>query len=407
MEHFSHSDISDDILAKYLDLDFLDRLAPPKRRSDGRFYSIYIAEMLPEYARLSSDSRVIVINELSSDQAKIYQDLSTVWSPYLESVFGVIDAGEVWYSISEFIEKPSCLSYPKGELLQKRMLSLEDYINHIGCFTEKEALVFLAQLCEGLETLSKFHYVHGDVSPQNILLTDALSCCPSPAYKVPGLHQKIAMKIIDFDITTPKKEANHLVTHIAGTNLFAAPEILDFRDPTGRSDIYSLGCILSYMITGKSPKQEKKSVLDQQYSYPIKRIIDRCTANYDLRYRTPAELRKHLLSLVTPAPVTVSWVISSIPGFRSHTPWKAAIASSFYSFCLIQLWDFSLDTLFYLLWICLSVIMFFDIFHLDLLSPAYIRLKDRHSFVRIPVRIIAGIFFPIIFISIFYYLGGI
>ncbi|HIR24632.1 MAG TPA: protein kinase [Candidatus Egerieimonas faecigallinarum] len=411
MEKSSQGNPADDILGKYLDLDFLDRLAPPKKKSDGRFYSTYIADMLPEIASLVPDSRTIVIKELPPEQAKVYHDLSTIWSPYLEAVFGVVDAGDISYSVSEFIEKPSCLTYPQSELHQKRMLSLEDYITHYGCFNEKEALIFLAQLCEGLETLSQFHYVHGDISPQNILLTDALSCCPSPAYHVPGLHQKIAVKIIDFDITKPKKEANHLVTYIAGTDPFAAPEILDFREPTGRSDIYSLGCLLSYMLTGKSPKQEKKSVLDAQYSYPVRRIIERCTASYDLRFRTPAELRRHLLNLVSRAPITLSWIVSSIPGFRSHTPWKAGIAGLFYSFfflmAVLRFQEMPVDTVLVMMWVSLSVLLFFDVFHFDLLSPAYIRLREMHPLVRIPVRLLFGIVFPFLVFSITtYFLEG-
>lgn len=38
----------------------------------------------------------------------------------------------------------------------------------------KEALIFLLQLCEALENISELSLVHGDVSPQNILLTDVL-----------------------------------------------------------------------------------------------------------------------------------------------------------------------------------------------------------------------------------------
>ena len=37
MEKSSQGNPADDILGKYLDLDFLDRLAPPKKKSDGRF----------------------------------------------------------------------------------------------------------------------------------------------------------------------------------------------------------------------------------------------------------------------------------------------------------------------------------------------------------------------------------
>ena len=55
-----------------------------------------------------------------------------------------------------------------------RSLTLEDFILKMRTLSEKEALIFLLQLCEALENISELSLVHGDVSPQNILLTDVL-----------------------------------------------------------------------------------------------------------------------------------------------------------------------------------------------------------------------------------------
>lgn len=54
-----------------------------------------------------------------------------------------------------------------------RSLTLEDFILKMRTLSEK-ALIFLLQLCEALENISELSLVHGDVSPQNILLTDVL-----------------------------------------------------------------------------------------------------------------------------------------------------------------------------------------------------------------------------------------
>ena len=72
--------------------------------------------------------------------------------------------------------------------------------------------------------------------------------------------------MIDFDITSRFKNENHMVTVIAGTNPYAAPEILDFKNPTDRVDIYSLGCVLAFMIAGKSPKQISPEALRRKCS---------------------------------------------------------------------------------------------------------------------------------------------
>ena len=59
-----------------------------------------------------------------------------------------------------------------------RSLTLEDFILKMRTLSEKEALIFLLQLCEALENISELSLVHGDVSPQNILLTDVLPLIP-------------------------------------------------------------------------------------------------------------------------------------------------------------------------------------------------------------------------------------
>ena len=74
--------------------------------------------------------------------------------------------------MNEFIPKPSALTYPDF-LLGKRSLSLEDYISEYGCLSEKEALIFLLQLCKGLEGLSSLSLVHGDVARK-------ISCLRTP-----------------------------------------------------------------------------------------------------------------------------------------------------------------------------------------------------------------------------------
>ena len=189
-------------LQEYIDLDFLDELSAPKQKKDGNFYSIYTAELQPEYASLAADRTSIILKEISPEQAAIYEKLSTVWNPYTEAVFGVVSADNQFISINEFIRKPVCLKYSSRRLAEKRSLSLEDYINEYGCLSETEALIFLIQLCIGLESIASLSFVHGDVAPQNILLTDRLSMLSDPYRHICGLHQKICCKMIDFDITS-------------------------------------------------------------------------------------------------------------------------------------------------------------------------------------------------------------
>lgn len=291
-------------LTQYIDLDFLDELSPPKQKKDGNFYSTYSAELQPEYMTLAPGHGSVILKEISREQADIYEKLSSIWNPYIETVFGVFSFSGQYLSINEFITKPSYLVYPTPRLAEKRSLSLEDYITEYGCISEKEAIIFLIQLCRGLESLAALSLVHGDVAPQNILLTNRPAMLPEPYRYIEGVHQKFCCKLIDFDITSKFKDHNHMVTVVAGTNPYAAPEILDYKNPTDRVDIYSLGCVLTFMLTGKSPKQISGKDFHALCSKRIRKVITKCTADYSNRYKKVSALRHALESMLPGPPLT-------------------------------------------------------------------------------------------------------
>lgn len=74
---------------------------------------------------------------------------------------------------------------------------------------------------------------------------------------------------------------------------------------------------------------------------------------------------------------------------------------------VLRFQEMTVDTVLVMMWVSLSVLLFFDVFHFDLLSPAYIRLREMHPLVRIPVRLLFGIVFPFLVFSITtYFLEG-
>lgn len=83
-----------------------------------------------------------------------------------------------------------------------------------------------------------------------------------------------------------------MVTTVAGTNPYAAPEILDYQTPTDRVDIYSLGCVFAFMLTGKSPKQMSREEFQSSLSKSVRKIINKCTADYSRRYKDVTHLKK-------------------------------------------------------------------------------------------------------------------
>ncbi|MDE7478989.1 MAG: protein kinase [Lachnospiraceae bacterium] len=382
------------LLDPYIDFDFIDQLAEPKRKRDGHYYAAYLGVLRSEYASLAPNMRTLVIKEIMPEQADNYRNLSTVYNPYLETVYGILPVGNFYIALNEFICRPTCLDCSNEALRDKSSLSLEDYICHFGCLSEQEALIFMLQLCEGLETLKKFHIVHGDISPQNILLTNRfpMSVCPYP--KIKGIHHTISVKIIDFDIAREQKRAGHLVTSIEGTRLYAAPEILDYQNPTDRVDIYSLGCILCYMLTGKSPKQLTPDQIRKACNPHVSKIIRKCTLDYTHRYHNITFLKRELqttIEILSPRDF-----LHRLPGFRSNHLGFMCVAVYFYSSIIL---DVTCTLIMSGNWIeifvvCLMPILGFDLFRLGDLSYTYSSYADRHPWIRIIVRFVLGLLLP-------------
>lgn len=113
--------------------------------------------------------------------------------------------------------------------------TLRDKLDAEGAFDAKTVSNWLAQVCAALEHIHQLGYVHLDVTPQNIFLTDDGD-----------------VKLIDFGIAqkafiTPKREGNKLL----GTAAYISPEHGSGRVVTPSSDIYSLGCVAFELVTGK------------------------------------------------------------------------------------------------------------------------------------------------------------
>ena len=361
-------------LKNYIDFDFTDQLSPPRLKKDGNYYATYVSEIRQEHAVLSPDRCSVVLKEIPASLTEIYRKISSRWSPYIETVYGVLSENGHSLAINEFIQKPACLSYPTKELSEMRSLTLEDFILKMRTLSEKEALIFLLQLCEALENISELSLVHGDVSPQNILLTDVFPLnspkqqpTSSTGKGITELCRNVAVKLIDFDIAREEKGSHHMVTTVAGTNPYAAPEILDYQTPTDRVDIYSLGCVFAFMLTGKSPKQMSREEFQSSLSKSVRKIINKCTADYSRRYKDVTHLRKDISALLSTSTMPVPEFFHILPGLRSGKPLEICIFSLIYC-ALFHFLIFLICPSPSLAWIlpavAVSVILTTDVFHL-------------------------------------------
>ncbi|MDB4973591.1 MAG: Serine/threonine protein kinase PrkC, regulator of stationary phase [Myxococcaceae bacterium] len=116
-----------------------------------------------------------------------------------------------------------------------------------GMLKPARAVNIMVQVCGALEEAHRQGMVHRDLKPENIFLTSQGGIADFP-------------KVLDFGlakVTQREMRPGSLILTqegmVFGTPEFMSPEQARGQQLDARSDIYSLGCILYEMLTGKLP----------------------------------------------------------------------------------------------------------------------------------------------------------
>ncbi|XP_010764473.1 myosin light chain kinase 2, skeletal/cardiac muscle isoform X2 [Notothenia coriiceps] len=102
---------------------------------------------------------------------------------------------------------------------------------------ELDAVLFIRQICEGLQHMHKMYILHLDLKPENIL------CVSRITNKV---------KIIDFGLARIYKPREKLRVNF-GTPEFLAPEVINYDFVSFNTDMWSLGVITYMLLSGLCP----------------------------------------------------------------------------------------------------------------------------------------------------------
>jgi serine/threonine-protein kinase len=143
--------------------------------------------------------------------------------------YGISDDGDFYYVM---------------ELLEG--VDLESLVNSCGPLAAERAIHILRQVCVSLGEAHRKDLVHRDIKPSNIYL-----CQRAFEYDF--------VKVLDFGLVKPASAAGPEVDRkltetgaVAGTPDFTPPEMaLGDRAIDGRADIYSLGCVAYWLLTGQ------------------------------------------------------------------------------------------------------------------------------------------------------------
>jgi hypothetical protein len=105
-----------------------------------------------------------------------------------------------------------------------------------GKLAREMALELLQHIAEALDYAHSQSIVHRDIKPANIMVTAA----GQP-------------KIADFGIAKVSMAETTLPGHVVGTPAYMSPEQLNGKPVDGRSDLFSLGVIAYWLLTGIKP----------------------------------------------------------------------------------------------------------------------------------------------------------
>lgn len=121
--------------------------------------------------------------------------------------------------------------------------TLANYLEHtpIDDLSEKDAGIITYQIAKALEYLHQFGIIHRDLKPENIMIKGKL---PYPALD--------SIKVMDFGLSKVLGP-NERVTDGYGTLTYVAPEVLTRKPYNKHVDIWSLGVIVYYTLSGTFP----------------------------------------------------------------------------------------------------------------------------------------------------------
>ncbi len=179
--------------------------------------------------------------------------------------------------VYDFGQTPDGTAYLVMELLEGD--TLWQRLRKAKKLAERQALVIARQIAAALAAAHQAGVIHRDLKPGNIFLIDSDDAS--------GLR----VKIMDFGVAKLMRddsEGEGLTTTgaIVGTPTFMSPEQcrgggtpIDWR-----SDLYSLGCILFSMLTGRAPFMADGSgaVLAMHIYEPALRVRDFCAVSDDV-----------------------------------------------------------------------------------------------------------------------------
>jgi serine/threonine protein kinase len=298
------------------------------RARDTRLDRTVAIKVLPSH--LSSNT------ELKQRFEREARAISSLNHPHICQLFDVGSQDGTSFLVMEFLD---------GESLDRRLQK--------GALPLKQALEYGSQICDALEKAHRAGIVHRDLKPGNIVLTPsgAKLLDFGLAKLAQGQHSLAAAAADPLTPATPTMNLTALSApaaaltqqgSVVGTFQYMAPEVLRGQDADARSDIFSLGCVLYEMVTGRhafegrsqlsvmtailekdpDPITNAQPASSAALDYAIRTCLEK---NPDDRFQTAHDVRLQLAWIGKAGSQTAIPAVEAKPKPKFNVLWAAAL----------------------------------------------------------------------------------
>jgi len=265
--------------------------------------------------------RIVAIKMLRVDhstdatfQARFRREAQSAASLNHRSIVAVYDTGEdlldghrIPYIVMEYVEGRTL-----RELLRER-----------ARFTTERSIEVIAGVLDALEYSHRAGIVHRDIKPGNVMITGS--------GEVKVMDFGIARSLADTGVTLTQTAA------VVGTAQYISPEQARGEQADARSDLYSTGCVLYELLTGRPPfvgeslvsvavshvreMPTPPSALDPAIPRDVDAIVMKSLAKDRLeRYQSAYEMRADLERAAAGLPVAAAHDTSAATQFIAPSP---------------------------------------------------------------------------------------
>lgn len=182
------------------------------RGRDEQGNVVAIKEILPEFA---TDWSIVARIE------KEVEFLVKVDHPFIVKLYAAFrdPQTQCYYIVMELVEG----------------MNLEQYVMHNGPLDHQKATDVMIKVLDAMQCVHNAHIVHRDIKPSNIMIRANGDIC-----------------LLDFGVAKDMDNTKNCTVAgtVIGTSGYMSPEQAEGYAIDSRSDIYSLGCVFFFMLTG-------------------------------------------------------------------------------------------------------------------------------------------------------------